>query len=97
MPLIPDFVVENLYQKMKQDCKTVAKIDISEIDCAEMATKFPNIPVVCLYSKRDKLVTSSDSMAIFGKLKTNYKLFVDCKVNMMKLDLKKLLKEFFYF
>lgn len=77
--MLPDFIIENLFAKLREDCKTHAGIDVAEMDCGKLAEQFPSVPVVCVFSCKDQLVTSADSMTIFAKLKTSYKLFVDSK------------------
>ena len=70
-------IVNSIYKKLVGQCQRVANVDIKSMDCAELARKFPNIPVIHLYSKRDEFVECPDSMEIFNRLATNFKYFVD--------------------
>ena len=58
----------------------MARIELDSINTSELAKQFPNLPVVYIYSSKDEFISSSDSMLIFSKLRTEFKLFVDCQV-----------------
>ena len=70
-----------MYKKLINSCQQLANVDLNQINCKELAKNFLNIPVILIYSRKDKFVESSDSMKIFNQITTNYKLFIDCNVS----------------
>ena len=80
MSLLPDFIINKIFDKMKTSCRQMARIELDSINTSELANQFPNLPVVYIYSSKDEFISSSDSMLIFSKLRTEFKLFVDCQV-----------------
>lgn len=95
--MLPDLLVDHLFERLVRDCQRIAKIDLTEMDCGKLAEEFPNLPVVCLFSRTDELVTASDSMNIFAKLKTNFKLFVDSKAKHDQVRPEKHVRRVFLF
>lgn len=81
MSLLPDFIISKIFNKMKVSCKQMARIELDSINTAELAKNFPNLPLIYIYSSKDEFISSTDSMFIFSKLRTEFKLFLDCQVS----------------
>lgn len=80
MPILPHLVRDSLFGNLLRSCRKVAQVDLNELNCKKLAEGFINVPTVFLFSKRDKLVRPADSMKMFGKLTTDFKVFVDSGV-----------------
>lgn len=90
-------MIDNLYEKVVTICMDKAGVNLKEINCCNLAERFPNIPVVYIYSNKDDFVSLSDSMQIYQSLKTQYKMFVDCEAHHNESRNDNKIKKVFYF
>jgi hypothetical protein len=69
-----------LYSKLLESTKQKVDINLDALSTKKYAERFLNIPVVVMFSKKDKFVKKNELIQIFKKMKSNFKTMVDCEV-----------------
>lgn len=95
MPILSNLVKNSLFKSLMESCRQMAKVDLTSINCKKLAESFINVPIVYLYSKRDEMVVTSDSMKVYGSLSSHFKIFVDSNVKHNQKRPEKKIKKVF--
>lgn len=92
---MPKIFSDFLFKEIVDQCRKKLNLNLKEIQSSDYARNIGNIPIVFVYSSKEKYIKYEDSMKIFGLLKSRKKKLFDCELEHSSYRNEEVIKKIF--